>query len=87
MFLRIITVLALMIGTTAVGATKKLETKNTKKSSTEDEMQVDSRDLVEQHKSGDWLPRLKVDPHRFREDMALPKRSKAEMAEVDAEVI
>ncbi len=50
-------------------------------------LNLQTTDLLENHKTGDWLPKLPVDPQRFREEMKLPKRSKAEMEDIDKELL
>ncbi len=42
-------------------------------------MVINVSDMMENHKRGQWLPNPPLNPHRFREDMKLPKRTKAEM--------
>lgn len=83
-----------LIGSTAVGAPSKenkLSATPVKKTrpqivkSVDDDLPVHTTDILDKHKDGDWLPALPKDPHLFREEMELPKRSKAELDAIEQE--
>lgn len=86
MIIRLILVFVFILSLSAEAAPKTAKTKVAARKTTEDSIQIKTLDMLENHKKGDWLPNQPLDPHRFREEMELPKRTKAEMDALDQEL-